>query len=165
MLSHNDAVRLLAYIAAYDSRTVGEADIAAFRDGADDGRWGYEEGHAAARQFLNSRPDDRLKPGHITEIVRGWRQDEAMRQAANTPRRPDDPRVLERVQAIADTKAVPDDDTPARRPHSPRAVPCPFCHAPTGEGCTRPSRGGRKPTGYHPARTEAANQLDLGEAS
>lgn len=46
--------------------------------------------------------------------------------------------------------------TPGEVRDNPRARPCPWCHARTGEACTVRGRNGRnRPmTGYHDARQE-----------
>ena len=41
MLNHNQVVRLLAFCAAYDQRTVGEFDIQAWQMAGGPGRWSY----------------------------------------------------------------------------------------------------------------------------
>lgn len=46
---------------------------------------------------------------------------------------------------------------PAELHDNPLQRPCPACHAPAGNDCTRPARGGRRNNhGYHPARLQEA---------
>ena len=53
---------------------------------------------------------------------------------------------------------VPAHDLRIEEEVSPLTRPCPYCHAATGQRCTRAARGGRKDLkGYHDSRINPVN--------
>lgn len=152
MLTPDDVVDVLTVAAAYDRRTVGQADVHAWSDAAERGRWTRDEALDAVKAHY-AASTAWLMPAHVTERIRAERQDRAMREAAPKP----DPDGQRRMAALT-TGAFHDvpaaDEQPARR--GPLSVPCPHCQAQPGQGCTRPSHGGPKPTQPHPSRRDAA---------
>jgi len=56
---------------------------------------------------------------------------------------------------------VPAHDLRIEEEVSPLTRPCPYCHAATGQRCTRAARGGRKDLkGYHDSRLNPVNPSD-----
>lgn len=90
-LTHNQTVRLLAYLAAHDQRTVGEEDILVWREASELGRWKMDEAQFAVRRLANEQRSYRVQPADVTAAIRAGRQDMAMREATE-----------ERKQAKAD---------------------------------------------------------------
>lgn len=60
---------LLAVAVAYDNRKPGEANIAAWLEAADRGRWTFEAAVEAIHEHY-ARSTEFLMPGHITAAVR-----------------------------------------------------------------------------------------------
>lgn len=170
-LTRNEIIDLLTVVVSYDSRTIGETTIASWADASELGRWTYAEAERAARDFLTARPDDWLKPGHVTALIRSQRQDFAMREAASERVEARDAlagplaKALERGAGVGDPRHIGSrhlDGIYAERewPRESREAnlhQCPYCRAAIGEPCSVPSRkaeGGRTPlSGTHPSRT------------
>jgi hypothetical protein len=67
-----DAARVLSFAAAYDKRTIGEADARTWA--ADLDTIDLHEAIAAVREHYRTCPDAWLRPGHIVAIVRRHRR-------------------------------------------------------------------------------------------
>lgn len=66
----SEIANLLTLVAAYDLRTVEAPDVEAWHAVAEEGRWpSFEVARRAVIKHHNARPDDRIMPGHISEIV------------------------------------------------------------------------------------------------
>lgn len=74
MLTHNEAVRLLAFAAAYDQRTVGEFDIQAWQMASGPGRWTYEAAQRVIVEHYSAGADrPRITPAMVTDALRNVR--------------------------------------------------------------------------------------------
>ena len=166
-LTRDQVVSLLQVAAAYDNRNLGQANIHAWHDAADRERWAFDDAVMAIKAHY-AESTDYLLPAHVTQRIRGKRQEppraaEAIGELPAAP--PADPERIrtyvdavarrlgwQRVQASAESVAA-------------TAVECPFCHVAPDRPCTRlatrgPHRGERvrltKDEGVHPARRELA---------
>ncbi len=68
-MNEQDVRAVLATAMAYDNRKPGEANIAAWMEAADRGRWTYEDAIEAVHQHYATSTQF-LMPGHITAVVR-----------------------------------------------------------------------------------------------
>lgn len=68
-MNSDDIINLLSIAAAYDRRTIGEADVVAWSAAADIGRWTYEEARLAIQAHY-AEDTDWLMPAHITQRIR-----------------------------------------------------------------------------------------------
>lgn len=74
-LTRTQTIDLLTVITAYDRRTIGEGDVAAWSEAALRAHWTYDEAlNAVHHHFANSTKW--LMPGHITEHIRTHRRPE-----------------------------------------------------------------------------------------
>lgn len=73
-MTHHDVALLLAFMAAYDQRTVGDADVEAWHLVAQAGRWTLPYARRAVVEHATTATGDRLLPGHITRAIRARRE-------------------------------------------------------------------------------------------
>lgn len=111
-MTHDDVIDLLKVLAAYDKRTVGEADVLVWSEQARRGRWTRDEAVEAVHEHHHRSPEF-AKPAHVDQLVRAHRRDRLDRAPASGDT--EDRALLERLRAFADSKAV---DAPDR----PRAI-------------------------------------------
>lgn len=84
MITPEEVGRLLIEIAKYDQRTLGRGDVEAWYAVAVESDWpSYPAALRAVIKHQASRPDDRIRPGHISVII-----DEARRAARRSFRDP-----------------------------------------------------------------------------
>jgi hypothetical protein len=89
MITHNQAVRLLAFAAAYDQRTVGEYDADAWRMAGEQARWTYEAVQRVIVEHYAADADrPRITPAMVTDRLRSLRGRAA--ESFELPRLPDD---------------------------------------------------------------------------
>lgn len=89
MITKNQAVRLLAFCAAYDQRTVGDFDVQAWQMASGPGRWSYEAVQRVIVEHYAAGADrPRITPAMITDALRGVRGRAA--ESFEAPRLPDD---------------------------------------------------------------------------
>lgn len=166
-LTRDQVVSLLQVAQAYDNRNLGTANVHAWHDAADRGRWGFEEAVNAIKAHY-AESSEYLLPAHVTARIR-WKQQEPPRAAeaigelpAASPAQPE--RVRAYVDAVARKLGWQRVDTGAAN-LAATAVECPHCHARPGVPCTvararGPHRGERvrlgKGDGTHPSRIELA---------
>jgi hypothetical protein len=155
--------RVLAAVVAYDNRKPSNANITAWLEASDRGRWTFNEALEAVHQHYTTSTDF-LMPGHVTAIIKANRRQPehhvpALEAAKAAP---------ERIQGLIDEVArrlgwqrtVQSHSDPAR------AVECPYCHAAQGRPCSRmATRGHRRGehvplSAPHPSRIELAESLD-----
>lgn len=67
-MNRQDVAKLLAYAAACDQRTVGEADLHAWFDIL--APLDFTRCIEAMRKHYRERPDERLKPGHLWKLAK-----------------------------------------------------------------------------------------------
>jgi hypothetical protein len=151
-LTETEIRQLLAATMGYDNRRPGDLNVAAWIKASEVGRWTFDEALEAVHHH-GANSTEFLVPAHVTQRIRAERQDRAMREAAPKPD-PDGQRRMAALTAGAFHDVPAADEQPARR--GPLSVPCPHCQAQPGQGCTRPSHGGPKPTQPHPSRRDAA---------
>lgn len=73
-MNENETIALLALIAAYDQRTVGQADVAAWHAIAVECGWTFTLARRAVLEHHKRGGDrPRIKPGHITDALDGAR--------------------------------------------------------------------------------------------
>jgi hypothetical protein len=74
-VNENETIALLALIAAYDQRTVGQADVAAWHTIATECGWTFPLARRAVIEHHKSGGDrPRIKPGHITDAIQAARE-------------------------------------------------------------------------------------------
>ena len=89
MLNHHQVVRLLAFCAAYDQRTVGEFDIQAWQMASGPGRWSYAAVQRVVVEHYSAGADrPRLTPAMVTDRLRAVRGRAA--ESFELPRLPDE---------------------------------------------------------------------------
>lgn len=88
-MSKAEIALLLTFIASYDQRTIGDADVEAWHLVARPGRWTLPYARRAVVEHATEATGDRLLPGHITKRIREQRQ-----HFAATYRHTDIPREL-----------------------------------------------------------------------
>lgn len=67
-MNRAEVAQLLAYAAAFDKRTIGDADVLAWYDVLD--RTPYEPAKAAVREWYREHPEP-VTPAHIHRVMRG----------------------------------------------------------------------------------------------
>jgi hypothetical protein len=160
-MNRAEVARLLALAAAYDRRTVGDADIAAWAAALADIPASDAE-NAVLRHFRES--DAFLMPVHVRRLVKADREAAAERRAHEQLRA--ELAAIDAAPASLRGRwqlpgAHDDDDRDERR--RVRAVPCPYCQALPGKPCTIPGSANAtsRPTVLqfvgHPSRIERAN--------
>lgn len=65
-----DVALLLSFMAAYDQRTIGDADVEAWHMVAAPAGWTLPHARRAVVEFVTDATGDRLLPGHITRTIR-----------------------------------------------------------------------------------------------
>lgn len=152
-LCRNDVIRLLQTATCYDNRNPSEGMVAAWHDSAQRGRWTFAEAADAIKtHYLHST--DFVMPGHVTVIIRGARQDAAMRQS-----------VTQSSRNVLDGSGLPVGDDPYHGARNSseleqlhadaNGVACPFCKAEIGERCKNTFSGNASKV-PHPRRLLAA---------
>jgi hypothetical protein len=174
----SEVAELLTFAAAFDRRTVGAADVAAWTTvlgdiGLDPAR------HAVSAHYAETR--DWIMPSDIRQRVLASRRNAAADyQGPGLPAEipdadPDDVQAYlaalraqrtraavgqpTRFRPIAELVAavgreIPAEHAAVRRP-GPLGVECPACQAPTGKSC-RTTHGRRRMADVHPARLDAS---------
>ncbi len=75
MITKEEVGALLLFVSTFDNRTIGRADVEAWHAIASEGRWpSFDVARRAVVKHHNARPDDRIRPGHVSVIVREARQ-------------------------------------------------------------------------------------------
>lgn len=157
MLTTDDVIDLLTLAAAYDRRTVGAADVAAWTDAARRGRWTRDQALDAVKAHY-ATSTAWLMPGHVAELIRAERRQPPPIHEVVQP----DPIGQARVAAVTAGAfpAIPAGDDPAaRRSIQTSALDrtCPHCGAKPGQACTRRTLTGRtRARQVHPSRKEPA---------
>lgn len=99
MLDRNQIVDLLKVIVAYDGRSPGEADVLAWGEAANRGRWTFDGALDAIHDHYAFKTDW-IKPGHVTEHIRSRRALPPRHTVhAIESRPPSDPRHVKRLMA------------------------------------------------------------------
>ena len=164
MLTHDEAVDLLSFIAAYDGRRPNATAVPSWVDASARGRWSFDEAVEAVQQHY-AESTRMLMPGHITDLVRRKRQQppppsELRQLDAATPSDP------AHVASVIDQLARHLGWEREITHRAALAVPCPveWCKATPGEQCSRPSKKsatGRSPANPHPGRVERAAEQQM----
>ncbi|OIV38451.1 hypothetical protein BIV57_05440 [Mangrovactinospora gilvigrisea] len=173
-MTPSEAARLLAHVAAFDRRTVGESDARAWAAALEDLPLDDDTMKAVVRYF--AAESRWLMPADVRTGVRKIREDRARDivgagQPAEVPDAdPDDVQGYlaalrdQRTRAAAGAvlrprpvaELIASAGRPVVRPATgPLAVACPHCHSARGERC-RLRSGGRLMSDYHPSRYDAA---------
>lgn len=98
MITKEEIGSLLLFVSAFDNRTIGRADVEAWHSVAAEGRWpSFEVARRAVVKHQSKRPDDRIRPGHVSEIIREVREFAA--RVFRQPPIPDDVRGAEQRDA------------------------------------------------------------------
>ena len=153
-MNRNDILDVLTLIAAYDHRTVGEADVIAWKETI--GELPREPALKAVTEFRREQPGEWLEAGHIYQRVRAKIRDDLARE-------PD--ALREARQAALEAKVAEDAETRTpwvgplrhhRPPFNPLLVRCPHCGVHAGTRCVVPGTNRPPYGGAHPARLDAA---------
>lgn len=72
-MNEHDVIDVLTAIAAFDQRTVGEADVQAWTVAAQIGRWNTAQAMRAVMEHYTNETD-RIMPAHITRTIRANRE-------------------------------------------------------------------------------------------
>lgn len=144
-MTRDEIINLLSIAAAYDKRTLGEADIAAWSDAADRGRWSYDMAQDAVKAHYAERAEW-LMPSHITYRIRSRRAEPPRSSALpQAPQSASNEHQQQVVQWFAERTRVDRQQHPADN-RACHAIACPYCDAPANEPC-------RQTTGRHRPRT------------
>lgn len=73
-MSKAEIAMLLSFIASFDQRTLGEADVEAWYLIAGPGRWRLDYARRAVIEFVTEATEGRVLPGHITKRIRARRE-------------------------------------------------------------------------------------------
>lgn len=65
---------LLSFMASYDQRTIGDADVEAWHLLARPGRWRLDYARRVVIEFATEAVGERILPGHITKRIRARRE-------------------------------------------------------------------------------------------
>lgn len=111
-ITRNQIIDLLTTASAYDRRTVGEGDIAAWTEAARRAGWNFDDARNAIHNHYADTPTW-LMPGHITQRIRQARRQPAdvaqvisiEKAPASAERRAE---LMAQVREIANRKAMPD---------------------------------------------------------
>lgn len=148
-MTRDEMVDLLTIAASYDKRKVGEADVWAWGDAAQRCRWTFDEAAEAIKMYYATSVAERpfVMPSHVTNWIKGERQDRALRHEAERLTEPPAP-VSRAIEPLAEATRMP-------KPHRQPAlrVQCPHCGAQPGDSCTRVGLLGRRhQVKPHPSR-------------
>lgn len=106
---------LLALAMSYDNRRPGEANVAAWREAADRGRWTFDAAVEAIHEHY-ARSTEFLMPGHITAAVRARMRlpapasDAVAHLEASSPATEETRRrVMDQIRRFADRFKPPED--------------------------------------------------------
>lgn len=162
---------VLAVAMSYDHRDPGDSDVEAWLAAAHLGNWTYAEARDAVIAHFTFETEY-LKPAHVTQRIKAARRTAPMPAERQLPAAP--PAEPERVRAavaeIAARLGWPERTTTANDPELAHVCPHERCRAgknrPCGYRITRGAHAGewRPIRGYHPSRTEAAQQKEATRA-
>lgn len=114
MMTPDEVIDLLTLAAAYDRRTVGQADIEAWMDAARRAHWTAAEAHEAVKTHY-AHAVQFVMPGHVTDLIRAERRKQASSHDVLGPAAPASPETRERMRAIIGKHfALPKDVRKAR---------------------------------------------------
>lgn len=161
MLTEREIKLVLAAAMAYDNRKPGEANTAAWSEAANRGRWSFPEALEAVHQHYAER-SEWLMPGMVTQAIRAARQDTAMRGPQEpTPDPIGQARLRELVSGAFHAITGGDSDATHAARDGVLLRPCPYCHAKSGQHCTRRGLTGRVRIGkVHPSRLEVRGRCE-----
>lgn len=153
---------LLAVAMSYDNRRPGEANLMAWAEAAERGRWTFESAREAIHAHY-ARSTEFLMPAHITAALRAQRSAPPVFEAPLIEGAgPADPERVRSIVAEVSSRlgwVAADLSGPER---AALRVDCPWCHARAGSPCTRhitrgPHRGEwAARSAPHPSRVETA---------
>lgn len=162
-MTDEEIYHLLAVAMSYDNRRApGDANIMAWREAADRGRWSFRAAVEAIHAYY-AESTDFLMPGHITDRIRKARQLPPAPKEIEAPAAPPaEPQTVATVVAEIATnlgwqKPI-DGGDPALQ------VECPWCHAlptnPCGRWATHGPRKGQwiKLDNFHDSRIRLAKE-------
>ncbi len=134
-MTRDEIINLLSVAAAYDKRTLGEADIAAWSDAAERGRWGYEQAADAVKTHY-AESDQWLMPGHVTRRIKDHRSEPPRSRALPkaTPERAEDEHRRRVVSWFAE-RFQADHGQRSQEQRECLAVACPHCGATPNRPC------------------------------
>ena len=162
-----EIARLLTMAAAFDRRTLGEADVAAWHSVLDDLDFPEAESalkahYADTREFV--MPSDIRRRAIASRRDRANRAENARIMAELHGPKPDADTYARGFALAASALRPPDHDDDAEKTARwafVRSVPCPYCGADVGHPCVR--SGTQSPlrmTAGHPSRVEAAEKAN-----
>lgn len=172
-LTHNQTVRLLAYLAAHDQRTVGEEDILVWREASELGRWTMEEAQLAVRRLANEQRSYRVQPADVTATIRTGRQEASMRETLEE-RKKAKAEIAGPVKAALErgigdrsgrvdhlgtshVDAIYEQQGWSRLTRAAVRFACPWCREPSGRRCTKQTpHGVAECENPHPSRSSLA---------
>jgi len=136
-MNNGEVIDLLSLITAYDGRNAGPAELHAWAEAAQRGRWTYAEAaDAVSAHFAEST--EWLMPGHITQRLRQRRAEPPRSNAlpAATPRPADEAHVCRVVDWLA-ARLAADRETAADDQWRALGIECPHCRAEPGARCVQ----------------------------
>lgn len=133
-MTRDELINVLSIAAAYDGRTLGESDIAAWGDAAERGRWSYQLAQDAVKAHY-AESHEWIMPAHVTRRLRAHRAEPPRSNALPraTPVRAGDEHRRRVVAWFADEFR-----TDRERSSEYRAcltIACPHCGAATRQPC------------------------------
>lgn len=159
----SDAAKLLGVAAAFDRRTVGEAEAIAWADALHD--LDPNDCQLAIRSHYHDSAVF-VMPSHVRQRVKAIRETAAerahramMREAIEAPRDPDGSHraYLAAVAGLRQVRPVSEYDRGRADAEAvARSVRCPHCKAAAGRPCVNEARGGAVRALCHPSRADLA---------
>lgn len=109
-MNRNQIIDLLTAAAAYDRRTIGQGDIAAWSEAARRAGWTFDKALNALHEHY-ARSSQWLMPGHITEQIRvASRQPAAAEEVLALEKKPASAErraeLMAQIRKLADKKSI-----------------------------------------------------------
>lgn len=158
-MTEDEVRRLLVAVMAYDNRkTPGQANVMAWCEAANRGKWTFEAALEAVHGHY-AEATDFLMPGHITARVRKARQLPAAMQRQAIEAAPAEP---ERIRSIMSGLAkMLGWQKPEPVAGESLPVQCPYCHSLPGKPCVRVINIGRRRGQFIPLSNPHQSRVDL----
>lgn len=158
-MTEDEVRRLLVAAMAYDNRkTPGQANVMAWCEAADRGKWTFESALEAVHGHY-AEATDFLMPGHITARVRKARQLPAAMERRMIEAPPAEPeRIRSIVSALSKMLGW---QKPAVTAAESLPVQCPYCHSLPGKPCVRIIGHGHRRGQYIPIQNPHQSRVDL----
>lgn len=148
-MTRDEIVSLLSVATAYDGRTLGEADVAAWGDAAERGRWTYDQAQDAVKGHY-AESAAWLMPAHVTERIKAARSEPPRSHALPraTPRPASDEYRDRVADWLAERLRWDRDERNPRENRDCLSIACPHCGARADRPCWQTA--GHRPLTHKP---------------